>query len=86
MTTHASLVPVISQRWMGAWNAKDPDAMRALFTPDGIYEDLAFKISANGQKGVATWVQISIDHIPNLSGGTMARIGLRMMPPFPSSP
>ena len=53
---------------MGAWNAKDPDAMRALFTPDGRYEDLAFKISAEGARGVATWVQISIDHIPDLRG------------------
>src|SRR3954454_6095039 len=68
MTTHASLVPPIVQRWMDAWNAKDPGAMSSLFTPEGKYEDLAFKISARGQKAVATWVQISIDHIPNLHG------------------
>ena len=68
MITYASPVPPIAQRWMDAWNAKDPAAMQALFTPDGIYEDLAFKISANGQNGVAAWVQISIDHIPDLHG------------------
>jgi len=42
--------------------------MSALFTSAGKYEDLAFKISARSQKGVAKWVQISIDHIPNLHG------------------
>jgi steroid delta-isomerase-like uncharacterized protein len=68
MITPASLVPLIAQRWMEAWNTKDPHAMRALFTADGTYEDMAFKISAQGQQGVATWVQISIDHIPNLHG------------------
>jgi steroid delta-isomerase-like uncharacterized protein len=68
MIANTSPVPSIAQRWMGAWNAKDPDAMRAVFTPDGRYEDLAFKISAKGPRGVATWVQISIDHIPDLRG------------------
>jgi steroid delta-isomerase-like uncharacterized protein len=68
MIANTSPVPSIAQRWMGAWNAKDPAAMRALFTPDGRYEDLAFKISAKGPRGVATWVQISIDHIPDLHG------------------
>jgi steroid delta-isomerase-like uncharacterized protein len=68
MIANASSVPSIAQRWMGAWNAKDSVAMCALFTSDGRYEDLAFKISAKGAKGVATWVQISIDHIPDLRG------------------
>jgi len=53
---------------MDAWNARDPQAMSALFTPEGKYEDLAFKILARGRKGIATWVKISSDHIPNLSG------------------
>lgn len=68
MNANTSPVPSIAQRWMNAWNAKDPDAMCALFTPDGGYEDLAFKISAKGPKGVATWIKISIDHIPDLRG------------------
>ena len=68
MITHAASVPSIVQRWMDAWNAQNPDAMSALFAPEGKYEDLAFKISARGRKGVATWVKISSDHIPNLRG------------------
>jgi len=68
MIANTSPVPSIAARWMGAWNAKDPEAMRNLFTPDGIYEDLAFKMSAEGPGAVATWVQISVDHIPDLRG------------------
>lgn len=68
MTANTFSFPAIAQRWMAAWNDKDPAAMSALFTPDGRYEDLAFKISAEGQQGVATWVQISTNHIPDLRG------------------
>ena len=68
MVTCAADVPSIVKRWMDAWTAKDLTAMSALFAPDGKYEDLAFKISARGRRGVANWVKISCDHIPDLGG------------------
>lgn len=83
MVTQAASVPSIVERWMNAWNAQDPDAMSALFIPEGKYEDLAFKVSARGQKGVATWVKISSDHIPDLRGEVLDafqsgdRVGVR---------
>jgi steroid delta-isomerase-like uncharacterized protein len=68
MMTRAAAFPVVAQRWMDAWNARDPQAMCELFTADGIYEDTAFKIRAQGRQGVAAWIKISIDHIPDLRG------------------
>jgi len=68
MTTRAAPVPVVAQRWMEAWNTKSPQAMCEVFVTDGVYEDAAFKICAQGQQSVATWIRISIDHIPDLRG------------------
>jgi steroid delta-isomerase-like uncharacterized protein len=68
MIARVAPVPVDAQRWMDAWNARDPQAMCELFTADGIYEDTAFKICAQGRQSVATWIKISIDHIPDLRG------------------
>ncbi|ELX13930.1 SnoaL-like domain-containing protein [Janthinobacterium sp. HH01] len=68
MAVNTSNMPSIAVQWMAAWNAKNPEAMAALFTPDGIYADFAFKMSAECPAGVARWVQMSIDHIPDLCG------------------
>jgi hypothetical protein len=32
----------IGQKWIDGWNATTPDALVAAFTPDGVYEDVAF--------------------------------------------
>jgi steroid delta-isomerase-like uncharacterized protein len=66
MTTNTMHLPLIAEQWRDAWNAKNPDAMRALFCADGKYQDFAFKISAEGASRVGAWIQISIDHIPDL--------------------
>jgi steroid delta-isomerase-like uncharacterized protein len=49
-------VPPAVERWAAAWNAQDPAAMAALFTDDGLYEDLAFGATFQGKDGVAEWV------------------------------
>lgn len=58
-------VPPVVARWAAAWNAQDPAAMAALFTDDGVYEDLAFGASFEGKEGVAEWVGITSSVIPD---------------------
>ena len=38
----------IGQKWIDGWNATDPDAFVAAFTPDGVYEDVAFGLKKKG--------------------------------------
>jgi steroid delta-isomerase-like uncharacterized protein len=57
--TAARPLPRIVTRWAAAWNSGSPDRMAALFTADGVYEDLAFQTTFRGPEGVATWVSIT---------------------------
>lgn len=52
-------VPQIVQQWADAWNAHAPEHLAALFTEDGVYEDLAFEVRFQGKQGVATWASIT---------------------------
>jgi steroid delta-isomerase-like uncharacterized protein len=38
----------IGQKWIDGWNAPNPDALVATFTPDGVYEDVAFGLKKKG--------------------------------------
>jgi steroid delta-isomerase-like uncharacterized protein len=58
-------VPPIVERWAAAWNAHSPEQMAALFTDDGVYEDLAFEFVWQGKEGVATWVTITLGGAPD---------------------
>lgn len=58
-------VPPIVERWVEAWNAHNGEQMAALFTDDGVYEDLAFEFVMEGQRGIATWVSITIAGVPD---------------------
>jgi steroid delta-isomerase-like uncharacterized protein len=60
-------LPPIAAQWMNAWNSKDPRAMADLFTEDGSYEDLAFQAKFQGKEGVAAWVQLTADIMPDLN-------------------
>ena len=57
--------PAIVERWVAAWNAHSPDQMAALFTDDGVYEDLAFEFVMQGKQGVASWVTITLAGAPD---------------------
>ena len=58
-------VPPIVERWAAAWNAHSPEQLAALFTDDGVYEDLAFEFVLQGKQGVATWVTITLAGAPD---------------------
>jgi len=38
----------VAQNWIDAWNSTDPEKLVATFTPDGVYEDVAFGITKKG--------------------------------------
>ena len=57
--------PPIVEQWVDAWNAHSPDQMAALFTDDGVYEDLAFEFVMQGKQGVAAWVSITLAGAPD---------------------
>jgi steroid delta-isomerase-like uncharacterized protein len=38
----------VAQKWIDGWNAPDPEALVAAFTPDGIYVDMAFGLTKKG--------------------------------------
>ena len=58
-------VPRIVTAWADAWNSAEPERMAALFTHDAIYEDFAFQGSFRGKDGVAQWVSITHQGIPD---------------------
>ncbi len=62
-TTHP--VPPVVEAWMNAWNTGDAKAMRALFAEDGVLQDFAFQAQAEGREGVAAWVDLTLQSIPD---------------------
>ena len=38
----------VAQNWIDGWNSTDPEKLVAAFTPDGVYEDVAFGITKKG--------------------------------------
>ena len=48
MRTANSASRSIGQKWIDAWNAADPGLLVAAFTPDAVYEDVAFGVKKQG--------------------------------------
>ena len=46
--TAAATSKTIGQRWIDGWNAADPHLLAETFTPDAIYEDVAFGVKKMG--------------------------------------
>jgi steroid delta-isomerase-like uncharacterized protein len=38
----------VGQKWIDGWNSTDPEVLVAAFTPNGIYEDVAFGLKKKG--------------------------------------
>ena len=38
----------VAQNWIDGWNSSDPEKLVAAFTPEGVYEDVAFGITKKG--------------------------------------
>jgi hypothetical protein len=39
---------IVAQNWIDGWNSTDPEKLVAAFTPEGVYEDVAFGITKKG--------------------------------------
>lgn len=61
-------VPEVVQKWMDAWNSADASGMAALFTEGGVYQDYAFGAKVQGKDGVAGWVELTVQNIPDARG------------------
>lgn len=59
-------VPPIVAHWAAAWETGDGAAMAALFTEDGLYEDLAFEGYSKGREQTGQWVAITVDTLTEI--------------------
>ena len=48
-------MPTVAEAWAAAWNSHDPAQMAALFTPDGLYEDMAFGFVSHGTEEITAF-------------------------------
>ena len=64
MDRAGSIDPLVA-RWASAWNDTDAVAVADLFTPDATYEDLAFQVAFAGHEGIAQWLAITSQAIPD---------------------
>ena len=64
-TVQEEAIDPLVARWAAAWNDADAEAMTDLFAPGAIYEDLAFQVVVAGPEGVAQWVSITSEAIPD---------------------
>src|SRR5215472_11160114 len=44
----------VAQNWIDGWNSTDPEKLVAAFTPDGVYEDVAFGITKKAAQSCAS--------------------------------
>lgn len=62
-----SPLPDFLLRWEAAWAARDSTAFAALFTPDGIYEDLAFESVNRGPDEIVQFLDVTFAAIPDVA-------------------
>ena len=62
----APLDPLVAG-WAAMWNAGDEAALADLYAPGAVYEDLAFQVAFTGHEGIAQWLAITAQAIPDAS-------------------
>lgn len=65
----------IAEAWTAAWNAHDSAQVAALFTPDGMYEDLAFGLESHGTEEITTFADGFFTAAPDLHIDLVAGFG-----------
>jgi steroid delta-isomerase-like uncharacterized protein len=65
----------IAQAWTDAWNSHDSAQVASLFTPDGMYEDLAFGLTAHGADGITKFADGFFKAAPDLHIKLVAGFG-----------
>jgi steroid delta-isomerase-like uncharacterized protein len=65
----------ITEAWTAAWNSHDSAQVAALFTPDGVYEDLAFGLIAHGTDEITRFADGFFTAAPDLHIDLVAGFG-----------
>jgi steroid delta-isomerase-like uncharacterized protein len=65
----------IAQAWTDAWNSHDSAQVAALFTPDGMYQDMAFGLEAHGTDGITKFADGFFTAAPDLHIDLVAGFG-----------
>lgn len=63
--TPPAVIPPIVERWAAALNARNPEQVAALFTDDGVHEDLAFELVSRGQEEIANFFTLTLVGVPD---------------------
>jgi steroid delta-isomerase-like uncharacterized protein len=69
--TPGTLSPLIAQ-WVAAWNAHDPEQLVALYTPDGVYEEIPTNIVAEGPDAIRAFAEGNFAAFSDLTVRTQA--------------
>jgi steroid delta-isomerase-like uncharacterized protein len=56
----------VAEKWIAAWNSRNPDKMLPLFTDDVFYEDVAFSEVSHGHAGLRKFVASELEAVPDL--------------------
>jgi steroid delta-isomerase-like uncharacterized protein len=56
----------LAERWADAWNSHDADAVAALFTRDGLFEDVPFGVVAHGTQEIRAAADGFFTVVPDL--------------------
>ena len=53
------------EAYYAAWGHGDPDAIAAYFTPDAVFEDVAFDARFEGPEGVRDFARLTFQGVPD---------------------
>lgn len=56
----------IAEKWIAAWNSRNPDKMLPLFTDDIFYEDVAFGEVSHGSAELRKFAASELEGVPDL--------------------
>jgi steroid delta-isomerase-like uncharacterized protein len=65
LLSERAVVDAWSRRWFAAWEARDPDAIAALCSPDVIWRDPALPGPARGREGVRDFTAATFQTFPD---------------------
>jgi steroid delta-isomerase-like uncharacterized protein len=73
--TSPGAMPTVAEAWAAAWNSHDPAQMGALFTPDGLYEDMAFGLVSHGTEEITAFANELFTVAPDVRIDSRAGFG-----------
>lgn len=63
---HRALAGDMFQDLITAWNAHDPNKVAAMFTSDGLYEDVALGMKSRGTEEIRKFAKFTFDAVPDM--------------------